>query len=329
MSYNGYMKILHITNCYPTENYSSFGIFIKEQIESLRVLGLENDVYFINAYEKGYKEYIKAVFSLSGKFSSYDIIHCHHAYSGMVYFLSKIKKNKPLVFSNLGDINKQKRYIDRYFFDILSKTADAIIYKNSMNIDGYAKEKFHYIPNGVNMELFRPIDRLKSKQKIELEPNEKEYALFVSASGTKSSIKRYDKFVKTLELLSDKGINLESLVMSGVKRELVPYYFNSASILFITSDHEGSPNAVKEAMACNLPVISTDVGNVAQMLQGCNSSFVAKTNKAEELCELAEKALSIKEHNEREVLINKELDMKSVSNKLKNLYSTIISSRCI
>lgn len=55
------MEILHITNNYPTENHSIFGIFVKEQIESLTKLGIENEVFFINAMEKGRIEYLKSI----------------------------------------------------------------------------------------------------------------------------------------------------------------------------------------------------------------------------------------------------------------------------
>ncbi|HQO10482.1 MAG TPA: glycosyltransferase family 4 protein, partial [Clostridiales bacterium] len=311
------------TNAYPTEKYGAFGIFIKEQINSLNALGINNDVFFINAYEKGGAEYLKAVLRLIGKCGKYDIIHCHHSYSGMVYLLSNPFFRKPLVFSNLGDINKQKREIDRRLFHYISKKASAVIYKNDMKLIEKESKKFHYIPNGVNTDHFRPIDKSEAKRKLDLDVN-KNYALFVSASGTKSGIKRYDKFCDTLNIAEEKGIKLEPLVMTGAERNIVPFYFNAADIMILTSDHEGSPNAVKEAMSCDLAVVSTDVGNVLKMLEGCKASFVAESNTALDLSELVIRSLSIKDRNERETIFKKELDMKSVADRIRALYESVL-----
>jgi glycosyltransferase involved in cell wall biosynthesis len=62
--------------------------------------------------------------------------------------------------------------------------------------------------------------------------------------------------------------------ISGVPHEEVPYYINAANALILTSRHEGSPNTVKEAMACNVPVVSTDVGDVRERLEGVTPSAV-------------------------------------------------------
>ena len=317
------MKILHITNAYPTDTYGSFGIFIKEQIESLNNLGIQNDVVFINAYEKGNKEYFKYLIKLLGRYKDYDIVHCHHSYSGIIYLITSVFNRKPLVFSNLGDINKQRRGIDRYFFNLISKRAKVVIYKNDMKLEDYDKKRFYYLPNGVNTDFFKPADKSESKKQLGLDADKK-YALFVSASGTKSRVKRYDKFLETLSLLSERGVILEPLVMSGVERGKVPLYFNAAEIMILTSDHEGSPNAVKEAMACDLPVVSTNVGNVKKMLEGCLSSFTAESNTAEELCELAEKSMSITARTERKTIIQKKLDIKSVAKELSKIYKSIL-----
>ena len=61
------MKILHVTNNYPTKNFPIFGIFVKEQIDSLIDLGIDIDLFFINGREKGPLEYIKSIFILARK----------------------------------------------------------------------------------------------------------------------------------------------------------------------------------------------------------------------------------------------------------------------
>ncbi|MBN2789744.1 MAG: glycosyltransferase [Candidatus Delongbacteria bacterium] len=314
------MKILHITNAYPTKNYSSFGIFIKEQIDSINSNGYENDVYFINAWEKGKIEYLRNIFKIRKIAKDYEIVHCHHIYSGLVFLLAFTRKK--FVLSLLGDINSGGKLLDKLLLKIVKPFSDIIIYKNA-NKSWINDKKMLYCPNGVNLDLFYPLDRTSSREKLSLVVNKK-YALFVSADGKKNKIKRYDKFVRVIELLNSKDIEIEPLILYGVERSKVPFYYSSSDIMILTSDHEGSPNAVKEAMACNIPVVSTNVGNVADMLSGCNGSFVSKNNSPEDIAELAERSLNTKEYNSRDQLITKELDMLSVAGKIKKIYTRIL-----
>ena len=119
--------------------------------------------------------------------------------------------------------------------------------------------------------------------------------------------------------------DIVELKLINTARQLVPLHFNAASIHLLTSDFEGSPNSVKEAMACNIPVVSTDVGNVSELLSGCSRSYVAKTKEPEVLAELAYKVLTETEQiNSRSVLIEKELDAQSVANKIVSIYEKLI-----
>jgi len=309
------MKILHITNLYPTEAYSSFGIFIKEQIDSLNETGCQNDVFFINGWELGKKEYFNHIGEIRKLSKDYDLIHCHHLYTILPYLLSFSKK--PYILSILNEINSLHMKV---LYMLALSTAKKIIYKHDYKTK---IKKMVYLPNGVNIDFFSPKDKDSSKKALGLDP-EKKYALFVSASEAQLKRKRFDKFEKVLEIVKQKGVELHPLILTGVNREDVPLYFNAPELFIMTSDFEGSPNAVKEAMACNTPVISTDVGNVRIMLEGCSSSFVSVKNSPEELADLVLKSLKIKTHNERETIINKKLDMKSVALKLSGLYKQVL-----
>ena len=84
------MKVLHITNNFPTKQYPVFGIFVKEQIDSLSNLGVSNEVYFINGREFGLKAYWSSIKKLRKKLKSsdYNILHCHHSFSALILFLT-------------------------------------------------------------------------------------------------------------------------------------------------------------------------------------------------------------------------------------------------
>ena len=314
------LKVIHITNNYPTENLPIFGIFVKEQIDSLSQQGIKNEVFFINGREKGKLEYLKSIFRIRKFLSNnqYDIIHCHHALSAACLILSgHSKKSKTIVSFQNDPANEGHR-----LYDFIKRNVRAIILKNNST---YVDNKtIFYLPNGVNTDFFQSITKLEAFNKLNLDTSKK-YILFVSSNFIRKQ-KRHDIFCDTLEILKKKYNmeDVEELRLINTKRELVPYFFNAASLHLLTSDFEGSPNSVKEAMACNTPVVSTDVGNVLELLDGVNGSFVAKSNASEELADLAYSALSNEEiHDSRGALIEKKLDIESVAKQLIKLYKLL------
>lgn len=317
------MKILHLTNNYPTSNLPIFGIFVKEQIESFSKLDVKNDIFFINGREKGKLEYLKSIFHLRKflKNKHYEIIHCHHAFSAVCLILSGQAKNFKTIVSYQNDpLNEQGKIL----YNFIKKNCNAIILKNNSTV--VDRKKVFYQPNGVNTNFFKPIEREKCIEKLGLD-TQKQYILFVSSNFIREQ-KRYDRFQEVIGILRNKyRINdIEELKLINTERSLVPYYFNAASIHLLTSDFEGSPNSVKEAMACNTPVVATDVGNVRELLTEVDGSYVSSTKDVMELAELAYKALTDnKTFNSREKLIEKKLDIESVAKNIISIYKNIIN----
>ena len=95
----------------------------------------------------------------------------------------------------------------------------------------------------------------------------------------------------------------------------------------LSSDFEGSPNSVKECLACNVPVVSTPVGNVAELLNGIEGSYVSKSFNPEELAELSCSALKRDHFSSRDSIIEKGLDIKAVAIKLFNIYRDLIQNQ--
>lgn len=317
------MKVLYITNNYPTKQFPVFGIFVKEQIDSLTELGINGEIFFINGREKGKFEYIRSIFRLRNflKDKKYDLIHCHHALSALCLILSRrMRKFKTIMSYQSNPVNEQGNYI----YKLVKNSFDAVIIKNHSQI--IDNKVVFCQPNGVNIDFFQPINKEDCIKKLKLNRN-KIYVLFVSSNHIRQE-KRYDKFQATIEILKTKYNlhNIEELKLINIKRSLVPYYFNAASAHLLTSDFEGSPNSVKEAMACNLPVVSTNVGSVKELLQNVNGSYVAKTNEPEELADLIYKVLNeTRKNNGREQLIKQELDIVSVAKKIKAIYKKILN----
>jgi glycosyltransferase involved in cell wall biosynthesis len=101
----------------------------------------------------------------------------------------------------------------------------------------------------------------------------------------------------------------------------MPSYLNAADALLLTSKREGSPNTVKEAMACNVPVVATDVGDVRQRLEGVTGSYVCQTD--EELVEALACVLECEEEsNGRDTI--RDLSVEGMGTEIKRIYETIL-----
>ena len=314
------MRILHITTNYPTEAHPSFGIFVKEQIYSLEKIGAENEVFFINGRERGKIEYLKAIFKLKKKLKKdkYDVIHCHHALSAITLLLG-VKKIEPKIVVSYQ--NDPRFELGLRVFRYIKKRTHVRIYKNSsIKIDD---DNLFILPNGVDIDLFKPIDREFACKKVNLNP-EKKYLLFVSSSFIRKQ-KRIDRFEKVYKILKNKYANIEKLIMVNTDRWKVPYYYNIADVHLVTSDFEGSPNSVKECLACNTNVVATDVGNIKELINGVNGCFISDTDP-ENLVKLVETAFNTKCDNGRDKIKELKLDMKSVANELINVYSQVIQT---
>ena len=316
------IRILHITNNFPTPNFPIFGIFIKEQIESLRNQGIDNDVFFINSREEGKRAYVKSLVKLRRllKRSKYDIIHCHHSYSGVIFLLSGHFPESRRLLSYQSNPRNEGGLV---LFKILYSFFDRIILKDKPKDTKLSKVV--YLPNGVNTSFFEPMDKDECKERLGLDAT-KRYILFMD-SYNRRPCKRIDRYSDTLALLKNryKYDNIEPLVLTNTGRSLIPSYVNASDLHLLTSDFEGSPNSVKECLACNVPVVSTPVGNVGDMLSGIEGTYVSKTFDPQELAELSDRALRFSNFSSRKAISDKGLDIESVAMKLISVYHGMLS----
>jgi teichuronic acid biosynthesis glycosyltransferase TuaC len=326
------MKVLHVTNAYPSKQSPIYGIFIKEQIESLTKPGSKERVFYINAKHKGKIEYLISYIKLLFIVRKYDIIHCHHVFCALVVLLT-LPKAKVLV-SFLSDGPKEFTFkskvpFSKTLYKYILRKSDGRIFKSPVpEFLSNDKYTFH-LPNGVNTDLFAPMNKEEAKRTIGLDLYKK-YILFVSSNNINRPEKRYDIFKKILDLLKTKYKyhDLEELLLVNVERDKIPFYFNSSELHLLTSDAEGSPNSVKESLSCNIPVISTAVGNVKDMLQNVPNCYVSTSNDPEELAKYCHEILNFKNsYNIREYIFKKKLDAFSISKELEKIYMLLYEGR--
>lgn len=318
------MKVLHVTTNYPTPDYPIFGIFVKEQVESLQKKGLDCEVFYLNGMNKGFKKYITYLPKLwkKGMFGGYDIIHCHHALSAVILTMTLVPLFKKCVLSYQNDPSKE--WGDRFFklFNIIFKSF--VIKNDSTPYLKYAK--MHYLPNGCNEDFFRPLNKTECRKRLGLDENKK-YILFMDSNKRVREQKRKDRFDSTLNILKSKygHKDVEAIELRNTPRDLIPLYMNAVDLHLLSSDFEGSPNSVKECMCCNTPVVSTDCGNVKSMIGDIPGCYVDETFTAEELARYSDQVFNTKtEFEGRNLFLKKGLSMSSVADKLiENIYKPI------
>lgn len=270
-------KVLVATNLWPTAEDPGYGSFVQAQMESLRPLGVDYDVLFVNG-RKSVWNYARGVVELRRRLagSRYDLVHAHFGLSG---WLARFQGRVPLVVSFMGDdvlgrCERQGRIslVGRFFqvsSFVLARRASAVIVKSERMKARLRLESARVIPNGVDLELFRPLDRAEARRTLGLDPQAK-LVLFPFERSRAS--KRFDLVEEAVVRARREIPSLEILQVESAPRDRMPLYLNAADVLVLASYSEGSPNAVKEAMAVNLPVVSVDVGDVAEVIgqtEGC------------------------------------------------------------
>jgi glycosyltransferase involved in cell wall biosynthesis len=153
---------------------------------------------------------------------------------------------------------------------ILARLATSVIVKSRQMASTLRMPSAHIIPNGVDLNLFRPIEQAQARQVLGLDPGKK-FVLF--PYNPNEPRKRFDLIEKAVSLAREQVPGLEILMARGLPQEQISLYMNAADVLVLASMFEGSPNAVKEAMATNLPVITVDVGDAAELIgttAGCH-----------------------------------------------------------
>jgi glycosyltransferase involved in cell wall biosynthesis len=146
---------------------------------------------------------------------------------------------------------------------ILARLATSVIVKSRQMASRLRMTSAYIIPNGVDLDLFRPTDQAEARKVLGLDAGKK-FVFF--PYNPHEARKRFDLIQAAVSLAREQVPSLEILMARGLPQEQIPLYMNAADVLVMASMFEGSPNAVKEAMATNLPVITVDVGDAAELI---------------------------------------------------------------
>lgn len=284
------------------------------------------EVHYYNVIGKGTIGYLKNILPLRKiiRERSIEIIHAHYSYCGIISFLSTLKKN--VVCSLMGsDVIGAKRYQI-----ILLRLVIKFIWKQTIVKSQEMKEilgigKIFIIPNGVCLEEFSIDSNVDYKEKLNWDKS-KVHILFGSDPNREE--KNFTLALKALEILRNRkeNLNIELHFLKNISMTEVADYYLASDLLLLTSLHEGSPNSIKEAMACNCPIVSTDVGDVRIIIDNTDGCYLTSFEPKDVANCINKAILFIKKHGRtcgRDQIIRLGLTSEKVSKKIKSVYSLI------
>ncbi|NLG26869.1 MAG: glycosyltransferase family 4 protein [Chloroflexi bacterium] len=262
------MRVLVLTNMYPHAADPSFGTFVYEQVRALRGLGVDMDVLFVNGrasrwqYLLGYPRLWRQL-----RHVRYDLIHAHYVFAG---WIARAQGRLPVVqsFHGAGEmLGYQGRLCKR-----LAPLVDRVIVTSADHKARLAYAPARIIPCGVDLTLFTPRPRDEARRALGWDPATRT----VLWLGDPRPEKRLDLVRGAFERLAQRRSDVDLKIVSRVPHDQVPTYMSAAHALILPSDAEGSPVVIKEAMACNLPIVGVDVGDVAQVIAGVAGCYLAE-----------------------------------------------------
>lgn len=308
------MKVLVVASY----NKGRFAPFIIEQAEALKKQGCQ--IEFFGLQGKGLWGYVQNLPALRRQMKSFcpDVVHAHYGLSGL---FANLQRRIPVVTTYHGsDINnksvlrfsKMAMCLSAWNVFVSTKTLEIV----------RPKKKYSLIPCGIDLSDLQLTEKSAARQKMNLTA-EKKYVLFAGAFDNK--VKNAPLAKEAVSLLCDN--NVELLELKGYSRDEVTLLMCAADAFLMTSFTEGSPQVVKEALACGCPIVSVDVGDVKERTQGVEGCYVAKMREPQELAELLRKAMTFERKTKgRERILADGLDNCQVAAKLTDIYQIIQKS---
>jgi len=322
------LKVLFISS---GKNGPGISPFIRAQGESLKKMDVDLDYFMIERH--GLLGYLRSALRLRKHLRSNTaaILHAHYGLSAWVCLIARRKEK--LVVSFMGDdilgtnradgsVTRISLLLARINVFFARKYYDHVIAKSEAMHTRLNTACPALIPNGVDLCRFKPSTKLEARNNIGIAQEAK---LVIFASDPSRAEKNYRLAQRAVELMKNPEIILVPVFQRTP--ESMPEYYNAADALVLTSFHEGSPNVIKEAMACNCPIVSTDVGDVAWLIDGVEGCYLTSFDPNDVAAKLflALKFAETKGRTKgRERLIELGLNSESVAKRIIAVYEKVL-----
>lgn len=302
------MKVLIVCS----KNSGRIAPFIIDQVEALQKAGVVCEYFTVKG--KGIKGYLLNLLPLWRKIKAFkpDIIHAHYGLTGV---LANLQRKIPVVTTYHGsDINNPKV---RRFSKIAIRFSSWNIFVSQKNIQlSGVKKNFSLIPCGVDTSVFMPMDKDLCRQYFGFELDEK---LILFAGAFHNKVKNPELAIEAVAKIP----NARLLELKGYSRTQVAKLMNAVDVCLMTSHSEGSPQFIKEAMACNCPVVSVNVGDVEEIISETKGCYIAD-NEQEKLVKCIEQTLINNERaNGMLRIMHLGLNADSIAQRIITIYKNI------
>ena len=301
--------------------------FVTEQGEAIRALGHEVDYFLVRG------NYIKAVGALKAKIREFkpDVVHAHFGLSAIT---AELQSLVPVVttFHN----GETHHWWVNLMTSLMSLRAKHVIYvaQHIYDMVYFKARNYSIIPCGVSLDDCFLMDKAEARKQLNWNAKKK-YVMFGGA---------FDNLRKNYPLLRDAveriGGDIEIVEMKGLSRAECVQRMNACDVFVLPTKNEGSPQALKEAMACNCPIVATDVADIKHLLgdlpghlvlpnkKGNGAWWVGDEHSAEELAELLKQALAFEGRTkERERIVELGYTNELVAKQIIAIYQEIIGKK--
>jgi teichuronic acid biosynthesis glycosyltransferase TuaC len=282
------LRVLVVTNMYPTQSNPTGGVFIELQVRSLRELGVEVEVLHFDRRSRGTRAYWRLGRELTRAVERAQPALVHIAYGGVLAELAtRAVRDRPLLVQYWGsDLlgSRAERPLRRFTIHLgvlasrraALRASGVIVVSENLRAalpSGAAHGNVWVLASGIDLDRFQPLDQDECRSRLGWTSGSK-HVLF--PASPRRAEKRYPLAQAAVQLLRAKGFQVELHALDGVAHTDVPTWMNASDVVLLTSTHEGSPNVVKEALACNVPVVAVDVGDVRERLANVQGCYIAR-----------------------------------------------------
>jgi len=324
------LRVMFITSQWPSSTRPSIAPFVKREVESLIASGVDLDLF---VYKGGWSlwSYFRATSEMRRRLnlSHYDLLHARFGQCGLV---ARAQLRVPVVVTYGGsDVQGSPHFSGRYRYRsyvlrgiswMLSLLVDEVIVVSDHLGHMLPRKDYHVISCGVDLSLFRPMDRAEARSRLGLLSNQR-LVLFVGDPRNKR--KRYELAVAACEIAA-ASVDLRLVVLTGRPIEEVPLYMSACDVLLLTSTNEGSPNVIKEALACLLPIVSVDVGDVRERIEKLEGCFLCDDDDPKVIADGLTKVLTLGHLVDSSELV-RDLDTNEVARRVIKIYRAAVSHR--
>ena len=281
------MRVLAVTNMYPTRSTPTRGTFVEQQVKSLKEIGIEVEIMLIDRIHGGMREYRKLPARLRTTIEMFKPDVVHAMYGGvMAAQVTQTVKDRPTLVTFHGSdlLGEHLSGLKRQLFASFgvwascraARKASGVIVVSKNLRDALPKtippNRVNIIPCGIDLGRFKPMDSVICRAQLGWDPSAF-HILFPANNG--DPVKRPALAQAAVNEVKNFGVHTELHYLQGLPYDKVPTWINASDMILLTSLHEGSPTVVKEALACDVPVVSVDVGDVSERLRGLNGCYVS------------------------------------------------------